>query len=272
MRIRILSAAVGIVFAVVALMFNKSFPILINILVAVFSLLCTTELLNAKGQMRNLKISVPCMLFAALCPMLIGLWPVFMYFLALMLFSMMIFFHEKVEYKTIAFLFTAIVVATGGMTSIIALCDADRGHTGFYVTMCLIIPWVADGGAYFVGSFMGKRKLCPKISPKKTVEGAVGGVIIGIIGALTDAFVFQTWIFPGTEQINYINVFILALFGTLISIVGDLSFSLIKRSCHVKDYGHAIPGHGGILDRFDSVIFTAPFVYFFVQYFPIMTM
>lgn len=274
MKVRIISATVGIVFAIVALMFNKTFPICINILVAVISLLCTIELLNAKDVRKNLKISIPCMFFAALSPMLAStnLWYVLLFLFTISLFLDMIFFHETIKFNDIAVVYTTVLIATIGMTSLIFLADMDRDHTGFYITMALIIPWLADGGAYFIGSFFGKRKLCPNISPKKTVEGAIGGIIFGILGAIGDAFVFQTWIFPSTEQINYLNVFILALLGSLISIVGDLSFSLIKRSCHVKDYGNVIPGHGGMLDRFDSVIFTAAFVVLFINYFPIMTM
>lgn len=274
MRIRILSGAVGIIVAMLALMFNKAFPLCINIAISIISLLCTIELLNAKKLTKNIKIAVPCMLFAAAAPMLVtaGLWHIILFLFTLALVAVMIFSCGKIKFQDIAFVYTTVFIATAGLSSIVALCDLDRAHTAFNVTMCLIIPWGADAGAYFIGSFFGKRKLCPSISPKKTVEGAIGGIVIGILAALGDAFVFKTWLFHGTEQIHYINIFIVALVGTLISIIGDLSFSLIKRSCDVKDYGNVIPGHGGILDRFDSVIFTAPLVFFFVQYFPIMTM
>ena len=273
MKTRIISGVVGSVLIVFALMFNKVCPILINIVVAVAALMCAVELLQAKNMLKDLKISVPSMLFAAVTPMLvtIGYWFIPMYVFPLILFLEMIFFHEKVLFKDVAFVFTAIFIAVSGLSSVVVLCDMDRSHTGFYVTLCLVIPWVADAAAYFVGSALGKHKLCPNISPKKTIEGAIGGVIFGVIGAFVDVMVFQLWIFTSNEQINYISLFFIALIGAVISIAGDLTFSLIKRCCHVKDYGSVIPGHGGILDRCDSLIFTAPFVFIVVQFFPVMT-
>lgn len=273
MKTRIISGVIGCALIVFALMFNKVCPILINIVVAVAALLCAVELLQAKNMLKDLKISIPSMLFAAVTPMLVtmGYWFIPMYLFPLILFIEMIFFHENVSYKDVAFIFTAIFIAVSGLSSIVALCDTDRGHTGFYVTICLVIPWVADAAAYFVGSALGKHKLCPKISPKKTVEGAVGGIIFGVVGAFVDVMVFQLWLFNLNEQINYISLFFIALIGSFISIAGDLTFSLIKRCCNVKDYGSVIPGHGGILDRCDSLIFTAPFIFIMVQFFPVMT-
>lgn len=273
MKTRIISGIIGCALIVFALMFNKVCPILINIVVAVAALMCSAELLQAKNILKDLKISIPCMLFAAVTPMLvtIGCWFIPVYAFALILFLEMIFFHQKVSFQDVAFIFTAEFIATSGMSAIVALCDTDRSHTGFYVTICLVIPWVADAAAYFVGSALGKHKLCPEISPKKTIEGAVGGIIFGVVGAFVDVMVFQLWIFNSGEQINYINLFVIAFIGSFISIAGDLTFSLIKRCCHVKDYGSVIPGHGGILDRCDSLIFTAPFVFIMVQFFPIMT-
>ncbi|HHZ05554.1 MAG TPA: CDP-archaeol synthase [Clostridiales bacterium] len=273
MKTRIISGAVGCALIVLTLAFNKAFPICVNILIALATLMCTTELLNAKGLIKNLRVSVPCMLFTAITPMLVssGYWHIPVYLFTLILFVVMLTNHEKFKFSDLAFIYTSVLIVTAGMSCIIAMCDRDRGHTGFNVTMCLVIPWAADAGAYFVGSFFGKRKLCPKISPKKTVEGAVGGIIFGVIGAIINAVIFQNFIFTGTESIHYINLFIVALIGAVISIIGDLSFSLIKRSCNVKDYGNVIPGHGGILDRCDSVIFTSSFILMFVQFLPIMT-
>ena len=131
------------------------------------------------------------------------------------------------------------------------------------------MAWGSDIFAYFGGYLFGKHKLAPNLSPKKTIEGAVGGVIIGVIGAVVDALVFQFIIFDGNVTINYIGVLVVAAIGTVTSIIGDLTFSLIKRSCKVKDYGNIIPGHGGILDRCDSIIMTAPMLFVFVQYFPL---
>ena len=274
MNARIISGVLGSSLLVVAIAFNKLFPILINIIIALAALTCVVEILVARGLLKNLKISVPAMAFAGLFPILISTvyWPVLFVLFILSLFVMLVFFHQEILIADIAFTFTTSLLITAGLSSIVMLCDQDRSHTGFNITMSLIIPWMADAGAYFIGSFFGRYKLCPKISPKKTVEGALGGVLFGVVGALADAIVFQIWLFPGSEQICYINLVLIAFLCAVVSTIGDLSFSLIKRSCHVKDYGSVIPGHGGILDRCDSVIFAAPLLLVYVQYFPIMVM
>lgn len=275
MKLRIISGVLGSVLLVVALAFNKMFPILINIMVSLAALVCIIELLTARGVIKNLKLSVPPMVFAVLFPILLSSvwWPILTYLFVLAMFAVMIFWHDETPFTDVAFVFSTTTLVMLGMGSIIILCDQNRTHTGFYVTMSLVIPWIADAGAYFIGTFFGKRKLCPNISPKKTVEGALGGVVFGVLGAVVDALVFQLLFYTqsGREEIHYVNLIIVALFGALVSIVGDLCFSIIKRSCHVKDYGNVIPGHGGILDRCDSVIFAAPLLLVFVQYFPILT-
>lgn len=131
------------------------------------------------------------------------------------------------------------------------------------VFLPLCISFGSDTLAYFVGCTLGRHKLSPYVSPKKSVEGAVGGLIGGVLGAL-----LLTWIgahiisdaFMGPREILFFG-----LVGSVVSQIGDLSFSVIKREFGVKDYGHLLPGHGGILDRFDSVTFVAPFVWLALQ-------
>lgn len=133
----------------------------------------------------------------------------------------------------------------------------------FLVWLVFICSWIADTFAYFVGVAFGKHKMTPKLSPKKTIEGAVGGIIGPmIVGGIYGAIINSKF------DINTPLVFSLACgVGAIISIFGDLAASAIKREHDVKDYGRLIPGHGGVLDRFDSVIFTAPAVYIVLQYF-----
>lgn len=138
----------------------------------------------------------------------------------------------------------------------------------FYVIIAVFAAWVSDVGAFAAGSLWGKHKLCPSISPKKTVEGLIGGFILNIAAMLVFGLVFS-WSYGGTVPVNYLTLGLIGLFGSALSVVGDLSFSLIKRSCHIKDFSNILPGHGGILDRFDSVIFVAPFVLLLVQVLPI---
>lgn len=119
--------------------------------------------------------------------------------------------------------------------------------------------WVADTAAYFTGMKFGKNKMTPILSPKKTWEGAVGGVIGAGIAGIILAAIF--------ERGSILPYFLICMIGSVVSICGDLAASAIKREKGIKDYGTLIPGHGGIMDRFDSVIFTAPFVYFMTQLF-----
>jgi len=130
----------------------------------------------------------------------------------------------------------------------------------FFVWLIFISAWGTDTFAYFTGYFLGKNKLAPVLSPKKTIEGAIGG----IIGAALLGFAY-TWVYGtyyNTGIMPYLwGVPLIVAVGSVVAQFGDLSASTIKRYLDVKDFGHILPGHGGILDRFDSVLFTAPFIY-----------
>ena len=123
----------------------------------------------------------------------------------------------------------------------------------YHVWLIFISSWGCDTCAYWVGIMMGKHKMTPELSPKKTKEGAVGGILgAALLGAIYGAVTGGTvWAYA-----------LICAVGGMISMIGDLSASAIKRNQGIKDYGDLIPGHGGILDRFDSVIFTAPNIYF----------
>ena len=103
------------------------------------------------------------------------------------------------------------------------------------------------------------------------MEGLIGGVVSSIVILELWGWVFAEVCYGGTRQIHLLTLVVIGLFGSLVSVLGDLSFSLIKRSCHIKDFGNVIPGHGGVLDRFDSVIFTAPFVYLVLRLLPMVS-
>ena len=130
----------------------------------------------------------------------------------------------------------------------------------FLVWLIMLCSWGCDTCAYCVGMLFGKRKLTPRLSPKKSVEGAVGGVA----GAALLGFLYASVVGGGMDEFSdpRMACALGCAIGALISQVGDLAASAIKRNHNIKDYGHLIPGHGGILDRFDSMIFTAPAIYF----------
>ncbi len=135
----------------------------------------------------------------------------------------------------------------------------------YIVWLVFLCSWGCDTCAYCVGVLIGKHKMSPKLSPKKSVEGAVGGVLGAALLTILYGLAFKKAM--GTEVSHILIMGAISAVGALISMVGDLTASAIKRNHEIKDYGKLIPGHGGILDRFDSVIFTAPIIYFLAAYF-----
>ena len=121
--------------------------------------------------------------------------------------------------------------------------------------------------AFFVGRSIGKHKFAPKISPNKTLEGAIGGVVGGVLGFLVFGLCMQ-YIFELTP--NYLLLGVFGLLGAVIAEIGDLSASAIKREFSLKDYGDIMPGHGGVMDRFDSVLFVAPLLYLLLNNFTVL--
>ena len=144
------------------------------------------------------------------------------------------------------------IIYVGVMLSYIFLTRELPGGQ-YHVWLIFLSAWGCDTCAYCVGMLIGKHKMSPKLSPKKSIEGAVGGVIGAALLGVIFAAIFRT----------SIPVYaIICACGALISMVGDLAASAIKRNMDIKDYGKLIPGHGGVLDRFDSIIFTAPIIYY----------
>ena len=139
---------------------------------------------------------------------------------------------------------------------ILTMDNFDMGK--IYVWLIFIIAFATDTCAYFVGYAFGKHKLIPKVSPKKTIEGSIGGILGSTLICLAFGYYFN---------IDLKVIVILGFLGSIVAQVGDLFASSIKRYVGIKDYGKLIPGHGGILDRFDSVILVAPFVYSIINLF-----
>lgn len=137
-------------------------------------------------------------------------------------------------------------------------------ENGLYAVWFIFISsWICDTCAYCVGIKIGKHKMAPVLSPKKSIEGAIGGLAgAGLVGWIYGTCVVK---FAGSD-VNPLVFAVICVVGAMISMIGDLAASGIKRDNSVKDYGDLIPGHGGILDRFDSMIFTAPIIYFLAYY------
>lgn len=175
----------------------------------------------------------------------------------------MVALHKKADSRDVLCNAAVTLFITGFMTSLMLIrYNFDR----ISVVLPFVIAWLTDTGGYFAGGMFGKHKLAPKISPKKTIEGAVGGVLLAMIGGIAYAWVMNGY----TTDLGSALIFaVIGIVGSIISQVGDLIASAIKRDCGKKDYGSILPGHGGILDRFDSVLFVSPFIYFALTYFGI---
>lgn len=268
---RLLTAVVGISLLLCILFVAEQWNPIIGIIVGLASAFMTGEYLNAKGLLKVYELSIPCLLVSfALSQTVISQY-LFLIFLVFMMiaFSVLILSHKKISYIDLAYAVCGTLLISFGMSALPTICSSGIGVAFYFVTV-FALPWMADAGGFFIGATMGKHKLCPNISPKKTVEGAVGGVIFCIISALIVGVVFQYIIMPD-YKINFWALALLGLLDAPISILGDLSFSLIKRSLNIKDYGSIFPGHGGMLDRFDSIVFTAPVLVAVNQFIPFIT-
>lgn len=269
---RLLTAVVGITLLVGVLIAGEFWNPIIGILVGAACAFMTGEYLNAKNLLKNFWISIPCMLFAFLQSILISTQYVYILLTVFMIFcfAVLIINHSVLSYIDLAYAVFGTILISFGMSALPLICSSGVGVTFFFCTV-FALPWMADAGGFFIGATMGKHKLCPNISPKKTVEGAVGGVVFCFIAAMLIGLIFQFIIMPDAK-INFRALALLGLIDAPVSILGDLSFSLIKRSLKIKDYGSIFPGHGGMLDRFDSIIFTAPVLVVVNYFIPFITL
>lgn len=148
-------------------------------------------------------------------------------------------------------------VYIGLMFAYILMLRYIPGQNSFYIMFTILVTWANDSAAYFIGINFGKHKLCPKISPKKSIEGSIGGLVGGLLVSL------------GLGIARQQPVWAMLVLGALVVIAGqfgDLIESIIKRNAGVKDSGNFLPGHGGVLDRFDSLLLAAPVVYYTITY------
>ncbi len=276
MKTRVITAVVGlIVLALVLLLFNT--PIF-NLIVAGITLIAIYEVYHAmdmgKKEWPLLALWIPITL-SAMFFYLPYVWVILLPLAYLSIAFTCI--YLVVRNGTVSYQKVAGLVMFGG---IILLCffslvylkhllpvDVYRYDAVFFILLILCFAWGGDTCAYFAGRAFGKHKLCPKVSPKKTVEGAIGGVlgtmVFGVVATLIYAYAADRVEYFTQSNMGvsmYIIIALLGMVAAVLGIYGDLFASVVKRQCGLKDYGDIFPGHGGVLDRFDSVLFIAPFV------------
>ena len=234
------------------------------IALSALAVMATYEILRAIGVEKNWYLSVPAYILAGVFPfasyfvtsessytyLLTIAALIYIYMIYIM--GVSIFSKGQTSFKIISEVLLSITYVVVSFTSLSMIRYIDKDIGLYKLILVFIVSWVCDSMAYVVGSLLGKHKLIPEISPKKTVEGAVGGIVSAIIAYMLFGLILDLAI-PNIE-VNYI---VLAVFGLVLSVVsqlGDLIASLIKREHNVKDFGKLLPGHGGIMDRFDSIM------------------
>ena len=255
---RIITSVIGVAILIPILWFSDTY--LFVGAMSLVSLIGCHELMKCIKVSENYWLAIPEYLLALAMPPLMRLGSgsavyfkaaIFAHVVLLMyLFAVAVFSHGKIKVGQIAMTFALCLYINIGFGSIILLRDYESA--GAYLFLLTFVgAWVTDIFAYFCGLAFGKHKLIPDVSPKKTIEGSIGGIIFCSIGYMVYGLVVS-------RVFNVeMNIIALGIFGLIISVVaqiGDLSASLIKREYDVKDYGRLFPGHGGVLDRFDSVI------------------
>lgn len=268
MKTRIITAIVALLIFIPVLVFSGTF--LLPAACGVLAIVAVYEMLSCTGVLKHLAVSIPSFIGAGaamagaavlsrlgsgedrfLQYLLVGTYVYFFWMLTVAVFSKGAL--SVVDALTAAGMVFYIVF---GFASVVLLRHEPYG--AYLYLLIFLSAWLTDTGAYFTGVFFGKHKLIPDVSPKKTVEGAIGGVITcvltfiifgAIVGAVSD-------LTP-----HYLRLVLVGVVASIVSMIGDLIASLVKRKFGVKDYGKIFPGHGGVLDRFDSVLATAPFLF-----------
>ena len=260
MKTRVITAAALIpVLLVILLALPKIVTALIwglMMSVAAYELLYRTELLRDKKLV----------IYAAVMAFAVTMWSFFEAIhawglLGLIVFTMLLFgemmrSHVKLTFDKICLCLAAGVLVPFLLTGVIRIHVMKLGK--YLVLIPFIVAFASDAGAYFAGRYFGAHKMAPVVSPHKTVEGAVGGVICAIVGMVIYALILDLPFEDLDFSVNYLYAVLYGLGGSLAGVMGDLCFSVIKRQTGIKDYGNLIPGHGGILDRFDSMMLVAP--------------
>lgn len=257
MLTRIITAlvALAVFFAVIMLS-----PALFTVVASIVILIMVYECLHAAACGTKIKIAG----YVSAVLLILGMR--FGFYLEAALLSVAIFMtitvalHGKESYKEVlsAALLTFYVATFMGF-----VIKIRNEYSVYEMLIVFVCAWMTDTGAYFSGTFFGKHKLIEHVSPKKTVEGALGGILVCSLSCALYLFVVNK-LGLGAANIGYAEIMLAGAVMSVMAQLGDLSASAVKRDCNVKDYGKIFPGHGGFMDRFDSVMFIAPFVYYFI--------
>lgn len=272
MKTRIISGVVGILlFAAILILstpiaLDKYYPWILRAAVAVLAAIGVWEILNNTKIVKNKLVSGLSTLFAAGAVVLFSgnygekAWLAYFVFVAVLL-TVSLFIHDKTSPAELAAAQAYTLFISFSFSAVLRLL---AGYGMFAFLLVFIFAWASDTFAYFTGVFLGRHKLCPALSPKKTIEGAIGGIVGCMVTVAVACLINDISITDTTLWALTLCTPIFSIMG----MVGDISASYIKRHAGIKDYGNLMPGHGGVLDRFDSVLLIAPVFYSLLQFFP----
>lgn len=259
MRKRLITAAI-----LVPLLFVMLYALPKLVTAIVFSLFCAVaayELLFNCKLMQHPRLVIYSMIAAALIPLCSYFGMNMAWLLAeILLFTALLFMEImlsdlKLRFERVGVCYVAGLVFPFMLSSLVRILAPDGGR--YVILIPFVIGFLCDSGAYFIGCRFGRTKLAPTISPKKSVEGVIGGVLSAVVGMVIYCLVLQL---AFSCEVNYFYGILYAVVGSFLGVFGDLCFSVIKRQAEIKDFGYLFPGHGGVLDRFDSMIFVAPII------------
>ncbi len=259
MGIRLVTTVVGIA-AVILVLYVLPAWVLCAAL-CVLAGVSAYELLGETGELKGHPLLWVSVVFAASVPYLTAYAPregsvtLVLFAFGFVAFVMGIFDYKRVTFDKLAMSFMGAFILPYFLSSLLRIFVGTGELGKYYILLPCIAAWVSDMLAYCVGRLCGRHKLAPHVSPKKTVEGAVGGLVGGVLGVCVFAALMQRYF---AVEPNWPLLIAFSAVGTAAGQLGDLSMSLIKRNVGIKDFGRLFPGHGGVLDRFDSILFTAP--------------
>lgn len=274
MKQRLISAAVALV--ILAAVFACYQTVVLNIAIGLVSGIAIFELLHATGYVKSKAVLIFSILYSFCTPffgMLSNEGAVLITVLYLvLLIGTLLRFHNEIHFEEIAISFFLSMAVPGALSCVVLLRNQYE-ESFLYILLCCIAAWISDSCAYFAGRAFGKHKMSPQISPHKTIEGAIGGVVGCVAFSLLACWLYGLYQHSVGVELTFTwwLIALLAVVCSLVSIAGDLTASVIKRQRGLKDFGKIMPGHGGVMDRFDSFIFVAPTVYLLLQFFPILT-
>jgi len=257
MKTRVIAA--GALLPLLLLVVLAAPKIFTAILFGAMAAIAAYELLVGAKLVKHLRLCVYSACSAFWCVLWCGLGIGYAWLLlGVVLFWVALFAEIMASEMRISFTKVAVCIIAGVILpllfgSVVRIHSWEKGR--FFILVPFAMAFLSDTGAYFAGLMFGKTKLAPTISPKKTVEGVVGGVVAAMAGMLIYCLVLQVFF---ELKPNYLHALVYGLLGAGAGVFGDLCFSVVKRQNDIKDYGNLIPGHGGILDRFDSMMVVGP--------------